>query len=311
MHRHDLDRVALTPLAEEIPGSGREPVVPAPLGGGRRRQRQANREPSLGRQRRPEPALAIDEQLREPPLSPLHLGEDSAPARPAGDLRDRPTGDPPATTENGVGILGGMDNRRRLLPGTVLGRDQKRVGELIPAIGHLDRDRRRGSPPLPQLADEVKGAAEGRHWPPRATISRVVASGSNMKLRRRRRLDDPTAAPRAGENPGRHDQPAENSLAPSAVDSHETPRSLPVHRSSWHRPELPPAASTDRCPRHSLPLIPGRESWGAASCSRLRGARGCRRAHRRHRPPPPGCRSPCRPGADLREPRNRGSLQRA
>ena len=61
MHRHDLDRVALTPLPEELPGGGREPIVPAPLGGGRRRQRQPDGEPSLGRQRRPEAALAIDE----------------------------------------------------------------------------------------------------------------------------------------------------------------------------------------------------------------------------------------------------------
>jgi hypothetical protein len=85
---------------------------PPPRGAGRRGQRRADGEPSLGGQRRPEPALAIDEQLREPPLSPLHLGEDSAPARPAGDLRDRPTRDPPTTTEDRVGILRSVDDRR-------------------------------------------------------------------------------------------------------------------------------------------------------------------------------------------------------
>ena len=118
-----------------------------------------------------------------------------------------------------------MDDRRRLLTGTVLGRDQERVGELIPAIGDLDRDRCGVGPPLPQIADEVEGAAERRHRPPQATISRVIAIGSDIKLRRRRRPDGPTAAPRTGENPNRHHQRAENPLAPSAVDSHQTPPS--------------------------------------------------------------------------------------
>ena len=112
MHRHNFDRVALTPLPQDILCGSREPVVPAPRGVGRRWQRRADGEPSLGGQRGPKSALAIDKQLREPPLSPLHLGEDGAPAWPAIDLRDRPTGNPPTTTEDGMGILGGVDDRR-------------------------------------------------------------------------------------------------------------------------------------------------------------------------------------------------------
>ena len=112
MHGHDFDRVALTPLPQDILCGSRESVVPPPRGAVRRWQRRADGEPSLGGQRGPKSALAIDKQLREPPLSPLHLGEDGAPAWPAIDFRHRPAGDPPTTTEDGMGILGGVDDRR-------------------------------------------------------------------------------------------------------------------------------------------------------------------------------------------------------
>lgn len=136
-----------------------------------------------GGQHRPKASLVVDEELGEPPLPGLRVEEVHRPARPAIHVGDAPAAHDPPAADDGAGPCRRADHRRRRFRARVLGHDDERGGEFVPAVGQLDDDGRRAARlGGPDLAHAVERPAQRGHGRGDGPGSGVVARGRHVHV---------------------------------------------------------------------------------------------------------------------------------
>ena len=108
--------------------------------------------------------------MRRPLLREFHR-----PPRPAILVGDAPAAHDPAAADDWPGPRRRADDRRRLFRASVFGNHDERLGELMPAVGHFNDDRRSparlGGPDLSHAVERPAERDHGRVGGPRGRIA--------------------------------------------------------------------------------------------------------------------------------------------
>ena len=187
VNAHHLHVGEVRPLRLQLPRHEREPVVALGGGGLGRWERRRDRIPAFSGHDGPESPLPRHEQLREVPGAGGDLGQVRGPAGSPRARLDVPARDHPAAAQERSAPRGGPDHRRGGLRARVVGTDAHRLGQIVPAVGHLHHEGpgsarfTRSDVPQP-----VEGPPQRPDGPPGGTIGRVVAARPHVHVGRGR-----------------------------------------------------------------------------------------------------------------------------